>query len=149
MTDRIASDPDRVRDVRPDDPEARQRQRAARRLAVAERAGQDQQRLERADGHTYLVFRNRAAADEVIREIAATPILAGGLEWPVQIWDEDAAAAIGTFEAADGRVAVGHPWTSAERAWMGGYVAGWRAVAILDALPADWVPKEQDEPVRR
>jgi hypothetical protein len=95
------------------------------------------------------VFANRATADEVMQEIAATPIVADGLEWPVQLWDEDAGTAIGSFEAADGRVAVGHPWTGAERAWLAEYVNGWRTVAILDALPADWAPKGDAEPRRR
>ena len=109
----------------------------------------DEQRLDRVEGHTYLLFPNRAAADEVMQEIAATPILADGLEWPVQLWDEDAGAAIGTFEAADGRVAVGHPWTRAERAWVADYVEGWRSVAILDALPDDWKPRDIEERGRR
>jgi hypothetical protein len=126
----------------------RQRQRAARRQEAALRTGRDEQRLERAHGHTYLVFPDRATADEVMQEIAATPIVADGLEWPVQLWDEDAGTAIGSFEAADGRVAVGHPWTGAERAWLADYVNGWRIVAILDALPADWAPKGDDEPRR-
>jgi hypothetical protein len=130
--------------VRPGTAEERRRQRSARRQAALERAGRDEQRLERARGRTYLVFADRAAADEVLQEIAATPIVAEGLEWPVQIWDEDAGAAIGTFEAADGRVAVGHPWTSAERAWLADYLDGWRIVEILGALPADWRPKEDD-----
>jgi hypothetical protein len=122
----------------------RDRQRAARRQEVVERAGRDEQRLDRASGHSYLVFADRASADQVMREIAATPVVAGGLEWPVQLWDENAGNAIGTFEGADGRIAVGHPWTRAERAWVADYVDGWRAVAILDALPADWKPKQDD-----
>jgi hypothetical protein len=134
---------------RPDDMRERQRQRAARRQEVVDRAGRDEQRLDRARGHSYLVFPDRATADEVMREIAATPIVAGGLEWPVQMWDEDTGSGIGTFEAADGRVAVGHPWTSAERAWLAGYVDGWKAAEILDALPGDWVAKGDDEPGRR
>ena len=121
----------------------------ARRQEAIDRIGRDEQRLERASGHIYLVFPDRAAADEVMREIAATPIMADGLEWPVQMWDEDAGVGIGTFEASDGRVAVGHPWTSAERVWLAAYADGWRAVEILDALPADWTPKEEDEPGRR
>lgn len=127
--------------VRPGDTEERGRQRAARRQAAIERAGRDEQRLERARGHTYLVFADRAAADEVMREIAVTPIVADGLAWPVQMWDEDAGTGIGTFEASDGRVAVGHHWTSAERAWLADYVDGWRNMEILEALPADWQPK--------
>ena len=123
--------------------------RAARIASAAERLGRDEQRLDRASGRTYLVFPDRARADEVMREIAATPIVADGLAWPVLIWDEDAGTGIGAFEASDGRVAVGHPWTRAERAWLADYVAGWRAVAILDRLPADWKPKREDEPGRR
>jgi hypothetical protein len=126
----------------------RERERTARRQEVVECAGRDEQRLDRARGHTYLMFPDRASADQVMREIAATPIVAGGLEWPVQLWDENAGTGIGTLEAADGRIAVGHPWTSAERAWVADYVDGWRTVAILDALPADWKPKE-DDPRRR
>jgi hypothetical protein len=124
----------------------RQRQRAARRQQYLDRVGRDEQRLERALGHTYVVFPDRAAADEVMREIAVTPIVADGLEWPVLIWDEDAGAGIGTLEATDGRVAVGHPWTGAERAWLAAYVDGWRAVQILDMLPADWTPKDAHGP---
>ena len=139
----------RLTALRPDRTEERQRQRAARLLTVTARAGRDEQRLEQASGRTYLVFPDRASADEVMREIAATPILGGGLEWPVQIWDEDAGAGIGTFEAADGRIAVGHRWASVERAWLADYVEGWRAVRILDALPADWQPKEDDVGGRR
>jgi hypothetical protein len=133
-----------IKPVRPNQPEERRRQRAARQQEVIDRGGRDGQRLERARGHTYLVFRDRATADEVIQEIAATPVLADGLEWPVQIWDDEAGAAIGAFEAADGRVAVGHHWTSAERAWMTGYVDGWRSMEILDAVPADWKPADVD-----
>jgi hypothetical protein len=129
------------RPARPRTPAERQPERAARQQAALECAGQDRQRLERVRGHTYLVFRDRATADEVLEEIAATPIVAGGLEWPVQIW-QDGVGAIGTFEASDGRVAVGHVWTSAERAWLAAYVDGWRSVQILDALPAGWRPKE-------
>jgi hypothetical protein len=139
----------RITPVRPAAPADREPQREARRQEVAERAGQDRQRLERVRGRTYLVFGDRTAADEVMQEIAATPIIAGGLEWPVQIWDEDAGAGIGTLEASDGRVAVGHHWTSAERLWLADYVDGWRSVQILDALPADWQPKVDDEPRRR
>lgn len=135
--------------LRPGAPADRQSQRAARRQEVAERAGKDEQRLDRVKGHTYVLFPGRAVADEVMQEIAATPILADGLEWPVQLWDEDAGAAIGTFEAADGRVAVGHPWTRAERAWVADYVEGWRSVAILDALPDDWKPRDIEERGRR
>lgn len=129
-----------IKPVRPNQPEERQRQRTARREAALEQAGRDEQRLERASGHTYLVFRDRATADEVIQEIATTPILPDGLAWPVQIWDEDAGTAIGTFEAADGKVALGHRWTNAERAWMAEYANGWRDMEILEALPADWQP---------
>lgn len=132
----------RIVPTRAGDAQERDRQRATRRQQALERAGRDEQHLERAPGHTYLVFRDRAAADEVLREIAATPILPEGLEWPVQIWDEDAGAGIGTFEAVDGRVALGHPWTSTERAWLAAYLDGWRVVQILAALPADWRPKE-------
>lgn len=32
---------------------------------------------------------------------------------------------------------------------MSNYVDGWRAVEILDALPADWEPKGEDERGRR
>jgi hypothetical protein len=135
--------------VRPGELEARQRQRAARRQDAVERAGRDEQRLDRVKGHSYLVFPDRATADEVVREIAATPILADGLEWPVQIWDEAAGSGIGAFEASDGRVALGHPWTSAERTWIAAYVDGWRFVEILDALPGDWTPKVDDQPGRR
>jgi hypothetical protein len=134
--------PTRATTLRPGQLEERQRQRAARRQDAVERAGRDEQRLERTSGHAYLVFADRASADEVMQEIAATPILADGLEWPVQVWDKVAGAAIGTFEAADGRVAVGHRWARAERIWLADYVEGWRAVAILDALPADWKAKE-------
>ena len=126
--------------------EERQRQRAGRRQESIDRIGRYEQRLERASGHTYLVFPDRATADEVMREIAVTPMMADGLQWPVQMWDEDAATGIGTFDASDGRVALGHHWTSAERAWLAAYVDGWRAVQILDVLPADWTPKEEDEP---
>ena len=135
--------------ARPEAPAERQRQRAARRQEVLERAGQDRQRLDRVSGHTYLLFPDRAIADEVMQEIAATPIVAGGLEWPVQMWDDDARAGIGTIAAADGRAAVGHAWSEKERAWLAGYVAGWRAVEVLDALPAEWQPKEDDQPRRR
>jgi hypothetical protein len=129
---------------RPGDVVERQRQRAARRQAAVDRAGHDEQRLDRASGHTYLVFPDRATADAVLQEIAATPVVADGLEWPVQMWDEGAGVGIGTFEAADGRVAVGHHWTSAERAWIADYVNGWRVVAILDTVPVDWAPKDDD-----
>lgn len=139
----------RITPVRPNDRAERERQRAARRQEALDRTGRDEQRLERAKGRIYLVFPNRAAADEVMREIAVTPIVADGLAWPVQVWDEDAGAGIGAFEAADGRVAVGHHWTSAERTWLADYVDGWRAVEIVDALPGDWAPKEAAEPARR
>jgi hypothetical protein len=43
-------------------------------------------------------------------------------------------------------VAVGHRWSEKERVWLGDYTTGWRNVAILDALPADWTPKGNDEP---
>lgn len=135
--------------VRNGDTEERGRQRAARRQEALDRAGRDGQRLERARGHTYLVFPDRATAHEVMQEIAVTPIVPDGLAWPVQMWDEDAGTGIGTFEASDGRVAVGHPWTSAERAWLAEYVDGWRTMEILGALPADWRPKEDDQPGRR
>ena len=139
----------RLAATRPDQAEERQRQRAARRQEAVDRAGRDEQRLERASGHAYLVFPDRASADEVMQEIAATPILGGGLQWPVQIWDEDASVGIGSFEAADGRVAVGHPWTRAERAWLADYVEGWRVVEVLDALPGDWKPEDIEERRRR
>lgn len=133
---------------RPGDARERERQRAARLREAGERADRDGQRRDRIDQHTYLVFPDRAAADEVMQEIGATPILADGLAWPVLIWDEDARVAIGTQEATDERVAVGHRWSEKERAWLGDYLAGWRTVAIIDALPADWVPKDNDEPIR-
>ena len=132
----------KTKPVRPGVPEERQRQRAARQQEVIGRSGRDEQHFERARGHTYLVFRDRATADEVIQEIAATPVLADGLAWPVQIWDEDAGAAIGAFEAADGKVALGHHWTNAERAWLADYVNGWRDMEILESLPADWKPAD-------
>jgi len=136
--------------IRPVDEQERAAAREERIGQVVGRLGQDRQRLDRVGGrHTYLVFPDRATADEVMQEIAATPTLADGLAWPVQIWDEDAGAGIGSFAAADGRVAVGHPWTRAERGWLAEYVAGWRAVEILDALPADWKPREAGEPARR
>lgn len=134
---------------RPGDVGERQRQRAARRQEVLDRRDRDEQRLGRAGGHTYLVFPDRATADEVMREIAATPAIAEGLAWPVQMWDDDAGAALGTLEASDGRVAVGHPWTSAERAWLAAYAEGWRTVAIVGALPADWQPNGESEPSGR
>lgn len=134
--------------LRPGDAREVQRQRADRLREAALRADRDGQRRERTDQHTFLVFPDRAAADEVMQEIGATPILADGLAWPVLIWDEDARIAIGTQEAMDGRVAVGHRWSEKERAWLGDYLAGWRTVAILDAPPADWVPKDYDEPIR-
>ena len=131
---------------RPNQAEKRERQRAARLREAIGRRGRDGQRLHRARGYTYLVFPDRATADEVMREMAATPVVAGGLAWPVQMWDEDAGAPIGTLEAADGRVAVGHHWSRAERRWIAKYVDGWRSLEILDALPSDWEPKEVDEP---
>jgi hypothetical protein len=130
---------------RPGDVRERQRQRAARRQEASDRKGRDEQRLRRAGGQAYLVLPDRATADEVMREIAATPVIPDGLAWPVQMWDDDVGAAIGAFEAEDGRVAVGHPWTSAERAWLAGYLEGWHAVAIVDALPADWKAKVENE----
>jgi hypothetical protein len=139
----------RLTAVRPSPLEERQRERAARRQEAIDRAGRDEQRLDRVKGRTYLVFPDRAMADEVMREIAVTPIVAGGLEWPVQMWDEDAGAGIGTFEASDGRAAVGHHWTSAESTWLADYVDGWRSVEILDAVPADWQPRADDESGRR
>jgi hypothetical protein len=131
---------------RPSDRRERQRQRAARRQEIVDRTGRDGQRLHRASGQTYLVFPDRATADEVMHEIAGTPIVADGLEWPVEMWDDHAGASVGTCEASDGRVAVGHPWTDAERGWLAAYVNGWRTMEILDSLPADWAPKQNDEP---
>jgi hypothetical protein len=113
--------------------------RLARQAAATAKLGQDRQRAQRASGPAYIVFADRATADAVLQEIAATPELADGLAWPVLVWDDAAGAAIGTFEAPDGRVAVGHRWAAAERAWLGDYVAAWRAkVQVLDALPGDW-----------
>jgi hypothetical protein len=126
-----------------------QESRAVRIASAAERLGRDEQRLDRARSRTYLVFPDRASADDVMREIAVTPVVADGLAWPVLMWDEEAGAGIGTFEASDGRVTVGHHWTNAERTWIADYVAGWRTVEILDALPGDWAPKEEEGPGRR
>ena len=89
--------------VLPRQAQEREHQRAARLQEVTTRIGRDEQRSYRANSHTSLVVSDRATADEVMREIAATPILAGGLGWPVQMWDEDAGTAIGTIEASDGR----------------------------------------------
>ena len=107
--------------------------------------GRDEQRLKGVRGHTYVVFPDRATADAAMREIAATPIVATGLGWPVEMWDDDADTAIGTMEASDGRVAVGHHWTKPERRWLTKYVGRWRNVKVLDALPTDWRPKEFDD----
>lgn len=82
-------------------------------------------------------------------EITATPIVADGLEWPVLTWDEDAGIGIGTFEASDGRVAVGQRWTNAGRRSIADYVDGWRAAEILDALPTGWQCKQDGESGRR
>ena len=101
----------------------RQRQRAARHREALERTGRDEQRLSRAGGHTYSVFADRATADEVMRELAATPIVADGLKWPVQVWDDAAGAGIGTLEASDGR-SCGRPPLDRRRARVAGRIRG-------------------------
>jgi hypothetical protein len=87
----------------------------------------------------YLVFPDRAIADVVLREIAATPDLENGIG-PVWVWyDPDPGAnVVGYVEGADGRCMVAHPWSAADRDWLEAYLGAWPDVRLLDAFPADW-----------
>lgn len=88
----------------------------------------------------YLVFPDRATADAVLREVAATPDLEGGIG-PVWVWyDPDADTNVVSYdEAADGRCMLAHPWSEVGRDWWQAYVgAAWPAVQVLSAPPKDW-----------
>jgi hypothetical protein len=87
----------------------------------------------------YLVFLDRATADAVLCEVAATPDLEGGIG-PVWVWyDPDVATnAVSYAEGADGRCVIAHPWSAVDRDWLEAYLSAWGEVAVLDALPGDW-----------
>jgi hypothetical protein len=87
----------------------------------------------------YLVFPDRATAEVVLREIAATPDLDNGIG-PVWVWyDPDSDAnVIGYAEGADGRCMLAHPWPAVDRDWLEAYVQAWPGVLVLDAIPGDW-----------
>lgn len=87
----------------------------------------------------YLVFPDRATADAVLREIAATPDLEGGVG-PVWVWyDPDVTLnVVGHTEGADGRCMIAHPWSAVDRDWLEAYLAAWPEVLVLDAAPGDW-----------
>jgi hypothetical protein len=87
----------------------------------------------------YLVFPNRATADAVLREIAATPDIEGGIG-PVWVWyDPDAAAnVVGYAEGADGRCMIAHPWPAVDGDWLWAFLGAWPGVLVLDAVPGDW-----------
>jgi hypothetical protein len=86
-----------------------------------------------------LVFPDRATADAVLREIAATPDLEDGIG-PVWVWyDPDAAAnVVGYAEGADGRCMIAHPWSDVDGDWLEGYLRAWPNVLVLGAVPGDW-----------
>ena len=88
---------------------------------------------------TVVVFRDRALADELLREIAATPAIDGAE--PVWVWydPDDDTNVVGYGEAADGRVAIAHHWDEAVSDWLRAYLAGVSGVEVRDDLPADWV----------
>jgi hypothetical protein len=87
----------------------------------------------------HLVFPDRATADAVLREIAATPDLEGG-SGPVWVWyDPDVALnVVGRAEGDDGRCMIAHPWSAVDRDWLEAYLAAWPGVLMLDAVPGDW-----------
>jgi hypothetical protein len=87
----------------------------------------------------YLVFPDRATADAVLREIAATPDLDGGIG-SVWVWyDPDGALnTVGYAQGADGRCMIAHPWPAVDRDWLEAYLAAWPEVLTLDAVPGDW-----------
>ena len=89
---------------------------------------------------TVIVFPDRATADAVCKEIAATPAIEEGVG-PVFLWfDPDAATnTVQYAQDATGRCAVAHPWSAADRAWLEAYLAAWPSVTVGDALPVDWV----------
>jgi hypothetical protein len=87
----------------------------------------------------HLVFPDRATADAVLHEIAATPHLEGGIG-PVWVWyDPDVALNVVSYaEGADGRCMIAHPWSAVDRDWLEAYLAAWAEVLVLDAVPEDW-----------
>lgn len=119
--------------MRPSTDTERMRQRAARIAKVASVA----RRISDVPDQpiTYLVFANSTVANEVLQELGATvDARLGG----VLLWDDTSATAIGTFEDANGLVAVGHAWTLSERQFLADYLSGWRAAAIRRDLPPEW-----------
>ena len=93
---------------------------------------------------TVIVFKDKATADLVAKEIAATPF--GG----VWLWyqPEEDRNEIVYLQGADGRCAMCHPFSESDRAWLEVYLEEFIAsgdVQILDAVPADWrYPAEVD-----
>jgi hypothetical protein len=87
----------------------------------------------------YIVFPDRATADTVLREVAATPDIEGGVG-PVWVWyDPDLDTnVVGYAEGADGRCMIAHHWMEVDRAWIEAYLAAWPEVEVLDAAPDDW-----------
>lgn len=125
---------------RPDTPEDRERERNSRLATLSPNQARHVRNVP-DQPITYLIFSDRAVADEVLAEIGAT---ADDRLGGVRVWDDRTGAALGSFEDASGRVAVGHPWTAEERTWLADYLDGWRSASIVRALPADWVVPDQD-----
>jgi hypothetical protein len=92
--------------------------------------------------YVVLVFRDQAIADAVLREIAATPAIEDGIG-PVWVWYQpDVEVNTISYAASeDGRVAIAHPWSAVDQAWLKAYCAAWVMsgdLSIATALPSDW-----------
>jgi hypothetical protein len=88
---------------------------------------------------TVIVFQDKATADLILKEIAATPNIPEGIG-PVWVWyDPDSGEnAVQYAQSADGRCAISHPWTGIDREWLEAYLDGMDGVQVLDELPGDW-----------
>lgn len=92
-----------------------------------------------------IVFPTRQVADEILREIAATPAIEGGIG-PVWVWFNPDADMNDISYATDasGRCAIAHPWTEVDIAWLTAYITGdsapltWQETRFMDVLPPNW-----------
>lgn len=88
---------------------------------------------------TCIVYSSKAAADAFAAEIAATPIIEGGVG-AVWLWfNPDVDTNDVTYAvAADGRCAQSYPFDEATHDWLAIQAEGHSGVTVTDSLPADW-----------
>lgn len=89
-----------------------------------------------------LVFKSRAIADTVLKEIAVTPEVENGIG-PVWVWypPDGERNDVSYTHSDDGRAAIAHPWSEVDREWLAAYCAEWITagdMSIAAALPGDW-----------